>query len=189
MERASARPAGNTCAGGAGRRENVLKILIAEDDPFFRRLLQKMLTTDFEVVTAEDGTTAWTMIQQSTVPVLAVLDWVMPGLAGPEVCREVRANPATAGAYLILLTSRNSSADILSGLRAGADDYITKPFEPEELRARVRGGRRIIELRQEVMAVRAELESALLRERTLRTQLIALQQNGGTKELAKSASA
>src|SRR5450755_435852 len=115
---------------------SIVKVLIAEDDPFFRRLLQQVLASECEVVTAEDGTVAWAVLQQIDMPILAVLDWVMPGMAGPQLCREARANPATAGAYLILLTGKNSSADILAGLRAGADDYVTKPFEPEELRAR-----------------------------------------------------
>jgi DNA-binding response OmpR family regulator len=166
-----------------------VRILIAEDDPFFRRLLQKLLATDFEVSTAEDGTSAWAMIQQSEQPLLAVLDWVMPGLAGPQVCREVRANPKTASSYLILLTGRNSSADILAGLRAGADDYITKPFEPEELRARVRGGRRMIELQQQLDAARAELQRTVLREQLLQTQLAALRADAGVQEVAKGASA
>jgi DNA-binding response OmpR family regulator len=176
-----------------------VRILIAEDDPFFRRLLQKLLAADFEVVTAEDGTGAWAMIQQNQLhqnqlhqnqaQLLAILDWVMPGLSGPQVCREVRANPATAGIYVILLTARNSPADILAGLRAGADDYITKPFEPEELRARVRVGRRIIELEQHLAGARRELESTALRARSLEIELASLRENRGGAEVAKGASA
>src|SRR5258707_4364736 len=124
---------------------STVKILIADDDPLFRLLLQKVLATDFDVMVAEDGNRAWAMIEQSESPLVAILDWVMPGMAGPQLCWQVRSNPKTARNYLILLTSRNSSADILAGLRAGADDYVTKPFEPEELRARVRMGIRVIE--------------------------------------------
>ena len=168
--------------------DEAVKILIAEDDPFFRRLLEKLLSADFEVCAAEDGVQAWNMIQQNESPLLAVLDWVMPGMAGPQVCREVRASPKTCGNYLILLTAKNSSADILAGLRAGADDYITKPFEPEELRARVRVGRRIIELQQQLSAARMDLESALRREQSLQQQLAA-QDRDGAPELTKGASA
>ena len=82
-----------------------MKVLVAEDDPFFRRLLQQLLVAEYEVMTVEDGKAAWAMLQQNEGPVLAILDWVMPGLAGPQICREVRSNPKTAGAYLILLTA------------------------------------------------------------------------------------
>jgi DNA-binding response OmpR family regulator len=166
-----------------------VKVLIAEDDPFFRRLLQQVLASECEVVTAEDGTLAWAMLQKIDMPILAVLDWVMPGMAGPQLCREARANPATAGAYLILLTAKNSSADILAGLRAGADDYVTKPFEPEELRARVRLGRRIVELRQALSTQEIALADALGRERMLQIRLNALEQGGGHRKMAKSVSA
>jgi len=166
-----------------------VKVLIAEDDPFFRRLLQQVLSSECEVITAEDGTVAWAMLQQNDAPTLAILDWVMPGMAGPQVCREVRANPATAGSYLILLTARNSSADILAGLRAGADDYVTKPFQPEELRARVRLGQRIVELRLALSAQQVALAEALARERTLQIRLAAIEPGSEPRDLAKSASA
>ena len=166
-----------------------MKILVADDDPFFRRLLEKVLAPDFEVETANDGVEAWEAIQRAEVPLLVILDWVMPGLSGPQVCREVRAHANTATTYLILLTSRNSSPDILAGLRAGADDYITKPFEPEELRARVRGGCRIIDLQQEVASVRTELEASLLREQGLQARLDLRQEILPAVKLAKGASA
>jgi DNA-binding response OmpR family regulator len=166
-----------------------VKVLIAEDDPFFRRLLQQVLASECEVCMAEDGTVAWAMLQQIDEPILAILDWVMPGMAGPQVCREARANPATAGTYLILLTARNSSADILAGLRAGADDYVTKPFDPEELRARVRLGRRIVELRQALSAREIALADALARERLLQIRLAGLEPGSAQREVAKSASA
>jgi DNA-binding response OmpR family regulator len=165
-----------------------VKVLIAEDDPFFRRLLQQLLVTEYEVSTAEDGKAAWAMLQQSDGSVLAILDWVMPGLAGPQICREVRSNPKTAGAYLILLTAKNNSADIQAGLRSGADDYVTKPFEPEELRARVRVGQRIIGLQESLAAQQAALETAMNREKTLQ-QRVALLEGRGRGEIAKSASA
>jgi DNA-binding response OmpR family regulator len=165
-----------------------VKILIAEDDPFFRRLLQQLLVADYEVSTAEDGKAAWAMLQQSDAPVLAILDWIMPGMAGPQVCREVRANAKTAGAYLILLTAKNNTADILAGLRSGADDYVTKPFEPEELRARVRVGQRIIKLQESLTAQQTALENALTREKVLQQRVASLE-GRGQEETAKSASA
>jgi DNA-binding response OmpR family regulator len=148
-----------------------LRILIAEDDPLFRRTLEQLLTSEFEIVVAEDGNAAWAQLQQDDHPQMALLDWVMPGMSGPQVCRELRAHPATAGIYTILLTARNSAADVVAGLRAGADDYVTKPFEAEELRARVRLGRRILEIQEALNTKSAALEESLARERMLHTGL------------------
>ena len=148
-----------------------MKLLIAEDDPFFRRILQQLLGSDFEVSIAVDGDMAWTMLEKIDGPRLAILDWVMPGMSGPEVCRLVRANPHVASAYLILLTDKNSAADITSGLRAGADDYLTKPFDPGELRARVGMARRIVELQTDLATQVTALEDALQREKLLQTRV------------------
>jgi DNA-binding response OmpR family regulator len=148
-----------------------VKILIAEDDALFRRALQHLLSAEFEIITAEDGRIASTLLQQEDHPTLALLDWVMPGLTGPELCRELRASPSTAGIYVILLTARNSAADILAGLRSGADDYVTKPFQAEELRARVRLGSRILEMQAALAAKSVVLEETLARERLLQIQL------------------
>lgn len=165
-----------------------MKILVAEDDPFFRKLLKRILASDCEVVAVEDGNAAWRTMQENQKPMLAVLDWVMPGMAGPQICREARAHTGTVDTYIILLTAKNSPADILAGLRAGADDYVTKPFEPEELRARVRVGRRVIEMQAAMVRQAAELENALSREKALETRLNVLQENP-QKELVKGASA
>jgi len=127
-----------------------VKLLIAEDDPFFRRILEQLLGSEFEISAAVDGNMAWSMLKQEDGPNLAILDWVMPGMTGPEVCRLVRTTPQVAAAYLILLTDKNSAADIAAGLRAGADDYLTKPFDPGELRARVGMARRIVELQADL---------------------------------------
>ena len=127
-----------------------MKLLVAEDDPFFRRILQQLLGSEFEVSTAVDGNEAWKMLKLEDGPRLAILDWVMPGMTGPEICRLVRTTPRVASAYLILLTDKNSAADITAGLRAGADDYLTKPFDPGELRARVGMARRIVELQTDL---------------------------------------
>jgi DNA-binding response OmpR family regulator len=152
-----------------------MKALVAEDDPFFRNLLQQVLSPQLDLVITEDGMTAWDMLREGESPMLAILDWVMPGMAGPEVCRAVRANPKTAGNYLILLTAKNSAADIVAGLRAGADDYVTKPVEPEDLRARVHLGCRILELQALLATNKTALEEALRRERSLQARLRSLE--------------
>lgn len=126
-----------------------MKILIAEDDVFFRRLLQQVLAPEHDLVLAEDGGQAWNILQDPDHPPMALLDWVMPVLSGPQICRKARELSQLTGMYLMLLTARNSTPDVVSGLRAGADDYVTKPFVPEELRARVRIGERLIRLEWE----------------------------------------
>ncbi len=123
-----------------------MKVLIAEDDLLFRKLLQDFLQPEFEVTAVDDGTQAWEILSRTNEQMLAILDWVMPGMTGPEICRKARALLRGDKKYLVLLTSRNSAADVIAGIRAGADDYITKPFQPEELRTRVRLGQRILEL-------------------------------------------
>jgi two-component system cell cycle response regulator len=148
-----------------------VKLLIAEDEPLFRKLLQQVLSPEFELTVTEDGTTALARLQEENGPVLAILDWVMPGLTGIEVCRELRAQRRTASIYVILLTVRNSAADIVAGLRAGADDYVTKPVQTEELRARVQLGCRIIELRAALKTEMGALAVALARERLLLSRL------------------
>lgn len=148
-----------------------MKLLIAEDDPFFQKILQQLLSAEFEIITAEDGDTALELLQRSGWPLLAIVDWVMPGMSGPQICREARARAETADTYIILVTARNSAADIIAGLHAGADDYVTKPFEAEELRARVRLGRRIVELQMTVSAQAATLREAWLREKKMREKI------------------
>jgi DNA-binding response OmpR family regulator len=148
-----------------------VRVLIAEDDALFRRALEQLLTSEFEITSVEDGNAAWAVLQQQDHPTLALLDWVMPGMSGPQVCRELRANPHTAEIYAILLTARNSAADVVAGLRAGADDYVTKPFEAEELRARVHIGCRILEMQTSLAAKSSALVNALERERLLQTSL------------------
>jgi two-component system cell cycle response regulator len=148
-----------------------MKALIAEDEPLFRKLLKQLLAPEFELTVTEDGTTALAHLQGDDAPVLAILDWVMPGKTGLEVCRELRAHRRTAGIYVILLTARNSAADIVAGLRAGADDYVTKPVQAEELRARVQLGCRIIELRAALKTEAGALAVALAREKLLLRRL------------------
>ena len=146
-----------------------MKVLIAEDDPIFRRGLHKLLCAEYDVVLASDGDQAWELLRTQTeaAPRLALLDWVMPGIDGIELCRRVR-QAQLAPVYLLLLTAKQRVSDIVAGLEAGADDYITKPFEAEELRARVRVGRRILDLHTALAAHVRDLQEALARVKQLR---------------------
>jgi CheY-like chemotaxis protein len=150
----------------------IMKLLIAEDDAFFCNILQKTLAPDHELVIAHDGNEAWIALQGANAPRLAILDWVMPGLSGPEVCRKVRASASLSSMYLIIFTARNSAADIVSGLRAGADNYLTKPFMPEELRSRIILGERVLALQNAVEMHSKCTEQAFERENALRRHLI-----------------
>lgn len=136
-----------------------MKVLIADDSPTFRRLLGRQLSRQgFEIVEAKDGISALAILQQEDAPQLLVLDWEMPGLDGIALCRQIKAQQQPgAFRYIILLTARTNSGDIVEGLRSGADDYLTKPFDPEELYARVLVGKRNIALHAELEAVRRRL--------------------------------
>jgi len=152
-----------------------MKLLVAEDDTFFRRLLHQFLIAEWEVITVTDGHAAWDALQEAQGPIVAILDWIMPGMTGPEICRKARAHPKTSFSYLILLTARNSPEDILAGLRSGADDYLTKPFDQAELHARVRLGQRIVRLEQLLTNQIGEVESSRVRESLLQERLSALE--------------
>jgi len=132
-----------------------MRILIAEDDPDFRNLMEEKLATwGYEVAVAENGSAALQILQADDPPRLALLDWMMPGLEGVEVCRVVREKKDEPYTYIILLTAQQSEEDLVTGMEAGADDYITKPFKLNELRLRLRAGRRIVELQNELLAAR-----------------------------------
>ncbi len=139
-----------------------VKILIAEDDVVSRRMLQVfLLRWGYEVVIATDGAEAWRVLESGDAPKLAILDWMMPVMDGIEICRRVRLLPRASPAYLILLTARGGNQDIVRGLDAGADDYVTKPFSREELRARIHVGVRVVELQTNLADRVNELERAL----------------------------
>jgi phosphoserine phosphatase RsbU/P len=144
-----------------------MKVLVAEDDAFYRRILHGMLREEYEVVIAEDGSRAWAILQAPSAPRLALLDWQMPGMDGLEVCRNVRTHPAMDGFYLVIATVRQSLHDVLAGFEAGANDYITKPFHAQELRARLRVGRRVVELQAALASRVAQLQQALSRVKQL----------------------
>lgn len=146
-----------------------MKILIAEDDLVSKRLLEATLTKwGYQVAHACDGLAAWEALQHPDAPSLAILDWMMPGLDGIEVCQRVRALPDRQPLYLLLLTAKGARADIVAGLQAGADDYVTKPFDPEELQARLQVGVRMIQLQQSLSDRVQELEDALSQVKQLR---------------------
>jgi CheY-like chemotaxis protein len=133
-----------------------MQVLIAEDDPVSRRVLGIALVRwGYEVVATRDGAEAWEALQREDAPRLAILDWMMPGLDGVEVCRRVRESSDLGLFHVILLTARDQREDLVAGLEAGADDYVVKPFDHAELRARVRVGERVLGL-QERLAEQAK---------------------------------
>jgi len=124
-----------------------LRVLVVDDEPGIRRLIQTSLTGwGYEVVAASRGEEALAILERDDAPSLAVLDWTMPGMDGLELCRRIRALSKPLKPYLIFVTARAGTQDIVTGLTAGADDYIVKPFQRGELRARVRVGERLLEL-------------------------------------------
>jgi sigma-B regulation protein RsbU (phosphoserine phosphatase) len=149
-----------------------MRILIADDDDVSLLALEAMLTKRGHTVVATcDGAEAWEVLQGGDPPPLAILDWMMPGLDGVEVCRRVRAEPALKSLYLLLLTSRDSREHLIEGLRAGANDYITKPFDREELEARVNVGVEVVHLQTELKQRVRELEEALASVKQLQGML------------------
>ncbi|HLK35006.1 MAG TPA: response regulator transcription factor [Terriglobales bacterium] len=144
-----------------------MKLLVAEDDGFYARMLQEILRGDYDVTVVADGNRAWEFLQAEAAPRLALLDWQMPGMDGLQVCRKVRAHPALAGVYLVIATVRQNQGDVLAGFAAGADDYITKPFDIQELQARLRVGRRVVELQSALAGRVAQLQDALSRVKQL----------------------
>lgn len=138
-----------------------MKILIAEDDPAFRHLLEDILTKwGYEVVVCRDGNDAWQTLAADDAPQLAILDWLMPGLDGLEICRRVRKEGTAPYTYIILLTSQQHDEDLVAGMEAGADDYIIKPLKTNELRVRLNAGKRLLELQNELAARAADLDAA-----------------------------
>ncbi|WP_041077522.1 diguanylate cyclase [Thermotoga caldifontis] len=129
----------------------MFKVLVADDDKLYRVILEDSLKKwGYNVITAEDGYEALQMLEQPDGPQLAVIDWVMPGLEGPEVCRRVRQQRKMGYIYIILLTGKDAKEDILKGFEAGADDYMVKPFDPEIMRYKLKIGERIIRMENEL---------------------------------------
>jgi PleD family two-component response regulator len=135
-----------------------VKILVADDDPVSRRMIERMLQqSGYEVVTVKDGRQAADELSKQNGPRLALIDWMMPELDGPGVCREMRSRHDNSYVYILLLTSKQSSQNIVEGLEAGADDYLTKPWQAGELKARLDTGRRILLLEDKLIGAREEM--------------------------------
>lgn len=137
------------------------RILIADDSLVSRHLLEATLRRwNYEVTVACDGNEAWNLLRGEDPPRIAILDWVMPGMSGPEVCKRVREHAKNGElnyTYIVLLTSKSQREDLIEGMEAGADDYLTKPFDQHELKVRLRAGSRVIDLQRELVGAREEL--------------------------------
>ncbi|MCX7044813.1 MAG: response regulator [Candidatus Sumerlaeota bacterium] len=145
-----------------------MRILIADDDDGSRLVISTLLKRwGYGVIVACDGNEAWAACQQPDAPRLIILDWMMPGMDGVEVCRKIREQESGEAYYIILLTALNQKKDIVHGLEAGANDYVTKPFDRDELRARIRVGQRVIELQSALAQKVKDLEEALTHLQTL----------------------
>jgi phosphoserine phosphatase RsbU/P len=145
-----------------------MQILIAEDDLTSRTLLAAVLKkSGHEVISTRNGEEAWDALRQPDAPRLAILDWMMPRLDGIAVCQRIRAVETERPPYVIMLTTRSERDDIVKALLAGADDYLVKPFDPEELHARVEAGRRMIHLQDKLADKVLELQEALEQVKTL----------------------
>lgn len=146
-----------------------MRALVADDDRTTAALVGHMLRGwGIETIVVHDGGDAWRIVEQDPSISLAILDWNMPGLAGPEVCRRIRRDEARAHLHVLLLTAREGRSDVVKGLDAGADDYVSKPFDPEVLRARVYVGLRVLKLKERLADRVAELEVALTNVKQLR---------------------
>ena len=145
-----------------------MKILVADDDALIRRLLLALLgKLGHEVEAVEDGNAARKILESPTPPALAIMDWVMPGMNGIEVCKHLRAHPAKTRPYVLLLSAKADKQDVIAGLDAGADDYLVKPFDPMALLARLRVAQRIIAYQQELHQHISEMETLLQRHNLL----------------------
>ncbi len=150
-----------------------MKVLIADDDEVTIAALEGMLRhLGHEAVVARNGTEAWKLISCDDAPPLAILDWMMPDMEGPEICRKLRQNDKRPYQYLIMLTAKDKLQDLVDSIESGADDYLKKPFDERELRARLHAGERILALQDELRA-RATFDelTGLLNRATIRERL------------------
>ncbi len=145
-------------------------VLIAEDDPIFRRILESWFKRwDYRVTAVENGLDAWEVLQKEDAPQLAILDWMMPGMEGIELCRRIRTRDQGLYRYVLLLTAKDDKQDVIKGLESGADDYLTKPFDADELRARVRAGKRILDLQAALIRAQNALQFEAAHDRLTAT--------------------
>ncbi len=139
-----------------------MKVLVAEDDLTSRMMLEGILGNwGYDVTSVEDGSRAWEILQKKDCPKVAILDWVMPGMDGLEVCKKVKAVESLTPVYIIILTGRDTKKDIVKGFDQGADDYLTKPFDENELQARLKVAFRMVDIQATLSAKLEELEDAL----------------------------
>jgi two-component system, cell cycle response regulator len=156
-----------------------MKVLVADDEAVSRKLLENTLRRwEYEVVTARDGLEAQRILQGPDAPKLAILDWLMPGLDGVQICREIRSQQSEPYTYILLLTGKNAKCDVIEGLDAGADDYVIKPFDSQELQVRLRTGKRILYLQEQLIAARETL-----RDQATHDSLTGLWNRAATLEL------
>ena len=135
-----------------------MKILVVDDDPLtLHMVVYRLRQWGHEVISCTDGESAWKVLVDGMVPNIAILDWMMPGMNGPELCQKIRSKMDCPYVYIVLLTGKNNQEDLIAGLDAGADDYLTKPFHLGELEARLRAGKRIVDLQNELIAARETL--------------------------------
>jgi CheY-like chemotaxis protein len=145
-----------------------VRAVVAEDDPVARVVLEGILAkAGLDPVVARDGAEAWKVIEGRDEPLLVLMDWMMPGLDGIELSRRIRARKWRVEPYVIMVTVRAGTADVVEGLEAGANDYVTKPLDPAELRARIAVGLKYLRLRAELVRQLEELRHALEHVRTL----------------------
>ncbi|MFO0949163.1 MAG: diguanylate cyclase [Planctomycetota bacterium] len=131
------------------------RILIADDDVVSRTIMSGVLKQwDYEIVVATNGDEAWEILQKPDAPQLAILDWIMPGMDGSTICKWVREQARDRYTYLLMVTSKSRKEEIVQGLEIGADDYLVKPYEPLELKARLIAGRRVLQLQEDLIAAR-----------------------------------
>jgi diguanylate cyclase (GGDEF)-like protein len=140
-------------------------VLVVEDSAVYRDMLASCLTEwGYDVSVAKDGLQAWEILQNDNAPNLLVIDWMMPGLDGIELCRRIRNRPTAPYPYIVLLTAQDEKQNLIDGLNAGADDYLTKPFDVNELRARLRSGARILSLQGQLLRKEDELRFEALHD-------------------------
>jgi len=164
-----------------GEAPGINTALIAEDDPVFRRILESWFKRwDYRVTAVENGLDAWKILQSEGAPQLAILDWMMPGMDGIELCRRIRSCEQGPYRYVLLLTAKDDKQDVVAGLEAGADDYLTKPFDVDELRARVRAGKRILDLQAALLRAQTALQFEAAHDR-----LTAIWNRGAILDLLK----
>jgi two-component system, cell cycle response regulator len=142
-----------------------VKILIADDSIVSRHLLEATLRKwGYDVMVACDGAEALELLQRQDAPALIILDWMMPGMTGVEVCRRIRQRDGEPYTYILLLTSKSQKEDLIEGMEAGADDYITKPFDQNELQVRLRAGTRLVDLQAQLLKAREDLREQATRD-------------------------